>query len=316
MSIERLGDLVQRARAEAAARSEAQPGSERDRLMRVAQEFESMLMLQMLKDMRKAGSWDDEEESKGGFGAETMLETIDVELAGHLARAQGLGLGKQLLDALQKMHPEGDRSMRPELLVAPADGGSINQDPPYEHPSDGSIKQDPPYERPSGGSTKQDPPDESPGDVGRVLNFGPGDITSGFGWRSDPIHGAARFHRGIDIRAAYGQDVASAAGGRVVSAGTEGGYGQTVVIEHAGGVRTRYAHLSMTMVAAGDEVREGQVVGRAGRSGRATGTHLHFEVTTRDGEALNPEHFSKLKTGRDVADFTRASNSVLQETRR
>ena len=288
MSIERLGDLVQRARAEAAAKSEAQPGSERDRLMRVAQEFESMLMLQMLKDMRKAGSWDDEEESKGGFGAETMLETIDVELAGHLARAQGLGLGKQLLDALQKMHPEGDRSTRPELLVAPADGGSIKQDPPYE----------------------------SPADVGRVLNFGPGDITSGFGWRSDPIHGAARFHRGIDIRAAYGQDVASAAGGRVVSAGTEGGYGQTVVIEHAGGVRTRYAHLSMTMVAAGDEVREGQVVGRAGRSGRATGTHLHFEVTTRDGEALNPEHFSKLKTGRDVADFTRASNSVLQETRR
>jgi murein DD-endopeptidase MepM/ murein hydrolase activator NlpD len=149
-----------------------------------------------------------------------------------------------------------------------------------------------------------------------VLNFGPGDITSGYGWRSDPIHGAARFHRGIDIRAAYGQEIASAAAGRVVSAGTEGGYGQSVVIEHAGGVRTRYAHLSMTMVAAGDEVGEGQVVGRAGRSGRATGTHLHFEVTTRDGEALDPEHFSKLKTGRDVADFTRASNSVLQETRR
>ncbi|HEU4691144.1 MAG TPA: peptidoglycan DD-metalloendopeptidase family protein [Vicinamibacterales bacterium] len=286
MNIERIDDLIFRARAEAAAKTEAQPGSERDRLLRVAQEFESMLMLQMLKEMRKAGSWDNEEEGKSGYGAETMLDTIDVELAGHLARAQGLGLGRQMLDALQRM--EG--------------GGSTAQD---SRPV------------PDGGSIKQDPPDESPSaPVGRVLNFGPGDVTSGYGWRQDPIHGAARFHRGVDIRAAYGQDVPSAASGRVVSAGTEGGYGQTVVIEHAGGVRTRYAHLSMTMVAAGDEVGEGQVVGRAGRSGRATGTHLHFEVTNAAGDALNPEHFSKLKAAGAVADFSRASNSVLQETRR
>ena len=56
MSIESVGDLIQRARAEAASKTEANPGSERDRLMRVAQEFESMLMLQMLKEMRKTGS--------------------------------------------------------------------------------------------------------------------------------------------------------------------------------------------------------------------------------------------------------------------
>ena len=261
MSIDSIGDVIHRARAEAASNAQAEPGSERDRLMRAAQEFESMLLLQMLKEMRKAGSWDDEDESKSdGFGAETMLETIDGELASHLARAQGLGLGKQLLDALKKLQPEGDE--------------------------------------------------------GRVLNFGPGNITSGFGWRSDPFHGAARFHRGIDVRAAYGQDVPSAAGGRVVSAGIEGGYGQTVVIEHAGGVRTRYAHLSTTLVASGDEVRTGQVVGRAGHSGRATGTHLHFEVTNANGEPLNPEHFAGLKAEGVVADFTPATNSVLQEIRR
>lgn len=291
MNIERIDDLIFRARAEAAAKTEAQPGSERDRLLRVAQEFESMLMLQMLKEMRKAGSWDNEEEGKSGYGAETMLDTIDVELAGHLARAQGLGLGRQMLDALQRMDGGGS--------VTTKDGGSKQQDPPYTA-------------------------DAAP--VGRALNFGlgndpaleipAGDVTSGYGWRQDPIHGAARFHRGVDIRAAYGQDVPSAASGRVVSAGTEGGYGQTVVIEHAGGVRTRYAHLSMTMVAAGDEVGDGQVVGRAGRSGRATGTHLHFEVTNAAGDALNPEHFSKLKAEGAVADFSRASNSVLQETRR
>lgn len=143
-----------------------------------------------------------------------------------------------------------------------------------------------------------------------------GTITSGFGWRRDPFHGAARFHRGIDIRAAYGQDVPSAAPGRVVSAGTEGGYGETVVIEHAGGIRTRYAHLSTTLVAPGDEVGEGQVVGRAGHSGRATGTHLHFEVMTASGEPLNPEQFAGLKAERLVADSTRGTNPVLQETRR
>jgi murein DD-endopeptidase MepM/ murein hydrolase activator NlpD len=286
VSIERVGDLVQQARASA---SPAQPGSgsDRDRLMRVAQEFESMLMLQMLKEMRKAGSWaDDEEGESGGFGAQTMLETIDVELAGHLARAQSLGVGKQLMASLEKMQPE------------------------------------------VGGSTKQDPPHVATvASVGSVLPFGPGaeeaaleipagKVTSGFGWRSDPFHGAARFHRGIDIRAAYGQDVPSAAPGRVVSAGTEGDYGQTVVIEHAGGVRTRYAHLSTTLVGPGDEVREGQVVGRAGQSGRATGTHLHFEVMTASGEPLNPEQFSGLKAGRGVADSTRGTNPVLQETRR
>jgi murein DD-endopeptidase MepM/ murein hydrolase activator NlpD len=245
-----------------------------------------MLMLQVLKEMRKAGSWADEDDTEGGgYGAQTMFETIDMELAGHLTRAQGLGLGKQLLEKLEKMHPEGKTV-----------GGSMNLG--------GSKEQDPPYVAPEG---KKE-------DVGRVLNFGPGDITSGFGWRADPFHGAAKFHRGIDIRAAYGQDVATAASGRVVSAGTEGGYGQTVVIEHAGGIRTRYAHLSTTLVALGEDVREGQVVGRAGHSGRATGTHLHFEVMTASGEPLNPEQFAGLKADGLVADLTRGTNPVLQET--
>jgi murein DD-endopeptidase MepM/ murein hydrolase activator NlpD len=126
----------------------------------------------------------------------------------------------------------------------------------------------------------------------------------------------ARFHRGIDIRAAYGQDVPAAGPGRVVSAGTDGGYGESVVIEHAGGVRTRYAHLSAIAVQAGDTVADGQLIGRAGRSGRATGTHLHFEVTAPTGEPLNPEQFARFKAGGAVADLVGRSYPVLQETRR
>ena len=260
MTLEPIGELLQRARADAATRQE--PGSERDRLLTLAAEFESMLMLQMLKEMRTAGSWDDED-TKDGLGAQTMLETIDVELASHLSRVQGLGLGRQLL----------------ESLGAGATGGSTN--------AGGSTD--------AGGSTQQDPPY---GESGRVLPLGPGgsipsgNVTSGFGWRADPFHGAARFHRGIDIRAAYGEDIPSAGAGRVITAGIEGGYGQTVVIEHASGLRTRYAHLSATLVNAGDEVGEGQIVGRAGRSGRATGTHLHFEVTTAAGDPLDPGRLS------------------------
>jgi murein DD-endopeptidase MepM/ murein hydrolase activator NlpD len=130
-----------------------------------------------------------------------------------------------------------------------------------------------------------------------------GKVTSGFGWRRDPLTGATRFHQGIDIRAAYGEDVQTAAPGRVVSAGTEGGYGESVVIEHAGGIRTRYAHLSSMLVAAGDDVTAGQVIGRAGRSGRATGTHLHLEVMRADGNRVDPATFERFKASGVVADL-------------
>jgi murein DD-endopeptidase MepM/ murein hydrolase activator NlpD len=258
VNIESIGQLLQRARAEhdrAGQDRAPEPGSERERLLRAAAEFESMLMLQMLKEMRKSGSWEDEEE-QDGFGAQTLLETIDVELASHLSKVQGLGLGRQLLEVLGGRVSAAADDARPDVPEAAVTAAVAS--------SDGVAV---------------------PG----------GDVTSGYGWRLDPLLGAPRFHRGIDIRAAYGQDVPAAAPGRVVSAGTEGGYGETVVIEHAGGLRTRYAHLSSTQVAAGDEVREGQIVGRAGRSGRTTGTHLHFEVLTASGDPLNPEQFSRFK---------------------
>jgi murein DD-endopeptidase MepM/ murein hydrolase activator NlpD len=112
-------------------------------------------------------------------------------------------------------------------------------------------------------------------------------ITSNYGWRRDPISGVGTFHRGIDIRAAYGDEIQAAGEGRVVFSGEQNGYGTTVVIEHPGGVRTRYAHLSAASVKEGATVSPGQVVGLAGRSGRATGTHLHFEVTV-DGKHVPP----------------------------
>jgi murein DD-endopeptidase MepM/ murein hydrolase activator NlpD len=121
-----------------------------------------------------------------------------------------------------------------------------------------------------------------------------GAVTSAFGWRQDPFTKEAKFHQGVDLRAAYGQEVHAAGGGRVVFSGEQGGYGTTVVIEHQDGTKTRYAHLSARTVEKGDPIEAGAVVGRAGRSGRATGTHLHFEVIAPDGRRVQPDQVAGL----------------------
>jgi murein DD-endopeptidase MepM/ murein hydrolase activator NlpD len=112
-------------------------------------------------------------------------------------------------------------------------------------------------------------------------------VTSAFGWRQDPFSGATSFHSGVDLRAAEGDPVASTGAGRVLFSGTDGGYGTSVVVQHANGLTTRYAHLSAALVGAGDQVQDGQVLGLAGRTGRATGPHLHYEVRV-DGKAVDP----------------------------
>ena len=88
----------------------------------------------------------------------------------------------------------------------------------------------------------------------------------------------------------------------MVIAGPEGGYGNTVVIDHGGGLRTRYAHLSAITVEAGDQVNAGAELGQAGRTGRATGTHVHFEATVH-GQPLDPAEVpGRLKSGGLNAD--------------
>jgi murein DD-endopeptidase MepM/ murein hydrolase activator NlpD len=120
------------------------------------------------------------------------------------------------------------------------------------------------------------------------LTLLPGRVSSDFGWRNDPMTGAARFHKGVDIAAAYGQEVPAAAAGTVTFAGTQGGYGNLVIVRHEGGAETRYAHLSQLDVHEGDQVRAGDVVGRVGQTGRATGPHLHFELR-EDGRPVDPQ---------------------------
>lgn len=114
-----------------------------------------------------------------------------------------------------------------------------------------------------------------------------GPLTSGYGWRTHPIFGTKRFHAGIDIGAPTGAPVSAAAAGTVVHAGSKGGYGNTVIIDHGGGVATLYGHLSSVSTSSGASVGRGQTVGGVGCSGYCTGPHLHFEVRV-NGEPQNP----------------------------
>ncbi|WJH40096.1 M23 family metallopeptidase [Aliirhizobium terrae] len=115
-------------------------------------------------------------------------------------------------------------------------------------------------------------------------------ISSRFGNRMDPFLGRLALHAGIDFQARTGDDVKSTGAGTVVAAGPSGGYGNMVEIDHGHGISTRYGHMSRILVSVGDKVETGDVVGRAGSTGRSTGPHVHYEVR-RNGMAVDPMRF-------------------------
>jgi murein DD-endopeptidase MepM/ murein hydrolase activator NlpD len=123
------------------------------------------------------------------------------------------------------------------------------------------------------------------------------DQTSSFGYRLDPFTRGPALHTGVDFRAETGTPAHATAAGRVVSAEYAGGYGLMVELDHGGGLTTRYGHLSAVSVVPGEQVRAGQAVGRAGSTGRSTGSHLHYE-TRINGEPVNPIRF--LEAGRQL----------------
>jgi Rod binding domain-containing protein len=121
-------------------------------------------------------------------------------------------------------------------------------------------------------------------------------VSSTFGWRSDPIDGGDRFHKGVDLPMPLGSEVRTPADGKVVSVGEQPGYGLTVVVAHGSGVESRYAHLSGADVRPGDSVRARQSIARSGNTGRSTGPHLHFEITV-NGQAIDPQGWAPAVAG-------------------
>jgi murein DD-endopeptidase MepM/ murein hydrolase activator NlpD len=110
------------------------------------------------------------------------------------------------------------------------------------------------------------------------------DVSSPFGYR------AGRLHSGIDLRAPRGTPIKASSHGKVIYSGRKNGYGNIIIIAHAGGIETAYGHNSRNLVKAGQQVKKGSVIAKVGRTGNATGNHVHFELRRR-GEAINPKRY-------------------------
>jgi len=119
---------------------------------------------------------------------------------------------------------------------------------------------------------------------------GPGDISSPFGPRTNPVTGRSENHSGIDIPAPAGTRIVAAADGVVRLAGWSGGFGITVIIDHGNGYSTLYAHNSRNRVVEGQRVSRGDHIADVGTTGQSTGNHLHFEIR-RNGTPVNPMNY-------------------------
>ncbi|NWG13346.1 MAG: M23 family metallopeptidase [Acidobacteria bacterium] len=195
---------------------------------------------------------------EGGLGRGIYAELFDQEVARAVAREGPLGISDIIL-----------RELANDALVSKSGGAKVRETPATERPA------------------QRTSPCEQVPDFCLPVSA---PVTSVFGPRIDPIDGATRLHRGIDLAAPAGTSVCAALGGRVAYAGPERGYGNTVLIEHGGGLQTRYAHLGTIGVKAGKTVVDGESIGTVGSTGRSTGPHLHFEVR-RFGRAMDPVGF-------------------------
>ena len=120
-----------------------------------------------------------------------------------------------------------------------------------------------------------------------------GTLSSGFGYREHPVEGEERFHYGIDIAADAGTAIGCFADGTVTAVGDSSSYGKYLIVEHAGGFSTLYAHCSRIIASSGQTVSEGETIAEVGETGVATGPHLHLELHQGE-EYLNPIYYVAL----------------------
>lgn len=269
---------------------------------RVAAEFESLFLAQITSAINPSPD-DEDADLFGGSASQMYRQMLSEQLAASMAQSGGVGIAQTILGQLQAKNSgtpvgagklsqamDAARSIRGEADAAGAAGaGGV---PIKKATDEVQVVGKPSRDAKAAGVTGQEKVasqshrrhSESSAPLRMPVN---GAITSKFGTRRDPIHGQHRSHKGIDIAAPRGTPIEAAATGTVVFSGRQRGYGKTVIVELADGRRTRYAHADKLLVQAGDEVRAGQVIATVGSTGRATGPHLHFEVT-ENGRAVNP----------------------------
>lgn len=133
-------------------------------------------------------------------------------------------------------------------------------------------------------------------------------FSSHFGYRTDPFQGRRKNHKGVDIPGPVGTPIYATADGIVGRAQWVSGYGKYIEVEHGNAIQTRYGHLSGMNVVPGQRVKQGELIGFMGSTGRSTGSHLHYEVRIA-GEPVNPMSFFPPET--QVNPVTKQSNVLI-----
>jgi murein DD-endopeptidase MepM/ murein hydrolase activator NlpD len=256
---------------------------------RVAEEFEALLLTQLTKSLNP--SPDDEEDGDmfRSSASDTYRQMFSEQLAGAMAKSGGVGIADLLLskmeankinsvdsksslnkasEVIRMVREEMEVKSEPVKNITPSSNVEI-----YPHLDPSKLTRPRRVNEPNEPVTLRMPVE--------------GRISSDYGMRRDPINGRHKHHHGIDIAAPKGTRIGAAASGKVLFAGWQNGYGNTVVIEHKDGRQTRYAHAHKLMVEPGDIVEGGQTIATVGSSGRSTGPHLHFEVTD-NGRSIDP----------------------------
>lgn len=253
-----------------------------ERAMRqAATEFESLFLTQLTSALHSSSS-EDEDNLFGSDATNMYRQMFSEQLAKTMAEGGGVGLAEIILRQMQASR-SGKNSVAPVIdrvkdamrSLSSAEAGKSLANPAK------TVSVNSLTARKSVAAHAEE--------VELQLPIS-GRITSEFGARRDPINGRQRMHRGVDIAAPRGTPIESAAAGRVVFAGQQRGYGNTVVIEHADGRQTRYAHADELQVSTGEDVAAGQIIATVGATGRATGPHLHFEVI-EEGQRIDPLEF-------------------------
>jgi murein DD-endopeptidase MepM/ murein hydrolase activator NlpD len=268
---------AQQLQAQLTAGKRAASGKAQD-VQGVAAEMASLFVTQMLQAMRrtvpKSGLFNE------GFAHDTYVSLFDQEIARHVTQREDFGITALLQRQLQSPGADSQETGEPAAtLPRPAAAGkaqlsALSPQAALRPPSTAINA----YRQGTGGADS------------RFILPVAGQTSSDFGWRVHPIDQEERWHGGMDIAAPAGTPVRAAAAGEVVFSGTQSGYGNVVIIEHAEGYSTLYAHNSANLVPVGTTVKQGQPIAAVGSTGRATGPHLHFEVR-KAGEQVDPGPF-------------------------